>query len=982
MAENPVKYSDLLQPDDSITKAIAQLEELKKTYTDMLKKISEDAKALETNLKKVSGATEEGQQKTKAAASEADKLRQQQDKLKQSQSNVGIEMAKLKQIQQEQNNITKLEIKLNKSKEGSYNKLSAQYSLNKIRLNKMSAEERKSTKAGQELEKSTKAIYEEMKRLQEATGKHQLNVGNYADALGSVPGPAGQVVQATKGVTKQLSLLAANPVIAVIVGIVAIMTALIAAMKRSEEGQDRLNKVMTIASSIFDNIMDVLTNMGIILFDTLPAIFKRFGTVFSKTFNELKLGILTVQKLWNEWTGDAAKAEEIAKQIDVVKANIEDLTKKQKEYEAVVSEGWKKSVQAWSGIGAEIKKDIDLAKQLADSQAKYNKDERKFTVENAKLRGEAAKAEADAEKLKRIDAEESIRLLNESFDINEKTLANELDLAKQRASILKQKSALAVDDIEAKKEIADAEAEVFNLETRFDELRRQRLRRLNMLRMEAYKQERERATARVELTKLSEAETIRANQAIIKSDTATAEEKQKALLENAKMEADLLRRETQINVEELDKRKELELISEEDYALQRKVLEEKLRDDILQISEGLAEDQAKVNTDKLEADKKAAEDAKKAAKERYDISLAAIEQETDLRYSEIDIMKATEAEKTRLRLQAEKDRLKAILELNKAGTKQLSDQEIETIKNTIAKIDQEMQSSKNTDFDLYALAGIKMDDDQKEAINTSTQFAIGQVQAFLQAKIEAAQAAVDAANTEKYAAQSKLDAEIEARNNGYASNVSMAQKELALAKKNQEKALKDQEKAQKAQAAIETLQQVGSLVTASAKIWAQLGFPWAIPAIALMFGSFAAAKLKAAQVSKSKTESYGEGTVELLEGGSHQSGNDIEFGTKKDGTKRRAEGGEFFAVLNKRSSRKYRRLFPDIVKSLNKGVFEKKYWGAFDMGGMSINMAGGNDLRSLESDVNAIRKQGEKQIIPDGKGGYIIKYKNLTTYVN
>ena len=45
-----------------------------------------------------------------------------------------------------------------------------------------------------------------------------------------------------------------------------------------------------------------------------------------------------------------------------------------------------------------------------------------------------------------------------------------------------------------------------------------------------------------------------------------------------------------------------------------------------------------------------------------------------------------------------------------------------------------------------------------------------------------------------------------------------------MAKKNQEKALKEQQKAQKAQAAIQTIQQIGNLVTASALIWSQLGF--------------------------------------------------------------------------------------------------------------------------------------------------------------
>lgn len=984
MADNPVRYSDLLQPDDSITKAISQLEQLSTTYADMLKKINEQAKQLETSIKKVSGATDEGQQKTKAAATQADQLAKAQDKLKQSQSNVGVEMAKLKQVQAEQNQLTKLEIKLNKSKEGSYNKLSAQYSLNKIKLNKMSAEERKATKAGQELEKETKALYEEMKNLQAATGKNQLNVGNYAEAFQALPGPLASTASGIQGVGKQFLALAANPIVAIIAVIAGLFILLVKSMKRSEEGQDRLNKVMTVASSIFGNVMDIFTEIGIALFDTLPKALKIYTNNFKIMVNAITIGILTIRKKWNEWTGDAEEADKMEKKLEEVKAETKDLAKEQVRLAKEIADGFASSVDKAKNFASEVERDAKAASRLADAQAKYNKDERKYIVENAKLDRAAAKARSDSEKLKQLDAERSIELMQQSFDLDEKTLSNELDLAKQRESILKQKSALAVDDIEAKKEIAEAEAKVFEIETRFDELRRQRIRRLNMLRKEAFTQEKERASARLKLTQLEEAETVRANEAIISSDTATYDEKNKALLQNAQIESDTLKQQTAINISELDKRKELQLISDQDYALQKQVIEAQLRDNLLKIAEGLTAAQIKLNKEKADGDLKAIEDAKKAAKERYDASIATIDQETDLRYSEIDIMRTTEAEKTKLRLQTEKDRLKAILELNKAGNKQLSDLEIETIKNTIAKIDQEMQSSANTDYDLYSLAGLKMNDEQKEAINESTQFAIGQVQAFLASKIEAAQIAVDAANTEVAASQSKYDAEIEARNNGYASNVAMAQKELALAKKNQEKALKDQEKARKQQAAIETLQQVGSLVTASAKIWAQLGFPWAIPALAVMWGSFAAAKLKANQVSKQKSESYGDGTVELLEGGSHQSGNDIDFGTKKDGTRRKAEGGEYFAVLNKRSSRKYRKLFPDIMKSLNKGTFEKKYWDAYDMGGVSVNYVGGagSDLKQLETDVRDIKDQGAKRVTQDGKGGYIIKYKNLTTYVN
>ena len=200
----------------------------------------------------------------------------------------------------------------------------------------------------------------------------------------------------------------------------------------------------------------------------------------------------------------------------------------------------------------------------------------------------------------------------------------------------------------------------------------------------------------------------------------------------------------------------------------------------------------------------------------------------------------------------------------------------------------------------------------------------------------------------------------------------------------QQKALKEKEKAQKAQARIDTLTQSSSLITASANIWAAMaGIPYVGPILALaaigtMWGSFAMAKVKAAQVA-GQSEQYGEGTVELLEGGSHASGNDIDLGyNRRTRKRRRAEGGEFFAVINRKNSKKYRNVIPDVINSLNDGTFSDKYQKAnAAMAGYAITMSG-TDVSGLERDVAAIRKQGDSTRYVDGQGNVIIHYKNLT----
>ena len=184
--------------------------------------------------------------------------------------------------------------------------------------------------------------------------------------------------------------------------------------------------------------------------------------------------------------------------------------------------------------------------------------------------------------------------------------------------------------------------------------------------------------------------------------------------------------------------------------------------------------------------------------------------------------------------------------------------------------------------------------------------------------------------------------------------------------------------------AIDTITQASSLITASANIWSSLsgipivGVGLAVAALATMWGSFLASKAKAAQVTK---ESYGDGTVELLQGGSHASGNDIDLGMTKDGKNRRAEGGEYFAIINKRNSRRFGSIIPDVINSFNDGTFADKYQRAnSDMAGVALAMVGasGTDVSALERGVDAIRKQGERTRFVDGDGNTIEIYKNVT----
>lgn len=1209
---NPIKYSDLISPDNSITDLIKQLDELSDTYTNALKNIKAEAIQLAEILKKVSGATEDGRKTTKKAADDAERLARAQRDLAFAESENAKKLAELKLAQQEANQINKLIVKINQSAEGSYNRLSAQYSLNKIYLNNMTKAERENTEEGRKLVAQTKEIYEEMKRLQEATGKFQLNVGNYTEASDAIIaygdklketlglnsafgesllalGRGGAESKAVftaigdgaKALGKTLLGLLSNPVFLAIAGIAAAGAAfkwwydynagLVEATRLTKQftgksGDDLKafrNEVQAVEDSFGADFQETLIATN--------ALSKQFGISANEALQLVKDGFLSGADANGEFLDTLkeypAYFKEAGISADQFVAIVTQTNKMGifsdkgvdaiKEANLRLREMTTATAAALDGIGIsseQVQKDLqtgtkttfdviqDVSAKLAelpdnaatvgaaiadifggpgeDAGLQYLRTLKDISTNMDEVKGEAGVlAQLQEEQLQsQIELQNAlsglfdatrgnfetlttqakvfvnqgltaiikgvidvvnylIELYNESvliraiwngivagFKTTFDTLGNLfgffIDIVKATGTALKGAFTLDFDDV--KKGLADyaaaygnlVKAQVKDITENFQEGLEGMQKKIKPLTIPvsvgdtptpqtdnkpvttqnptvtprgksdaekaaeqqakqieaAYKKNLE-ATRKLQDVQLQletdewakrrqqtqyqysrQIEDLQhqlqtekdlnetGRQAINATITALEQQQTEALL---KIEQDRQLQELALQKESIELR--LQAVkegSEQEKQLRMQLLENERQTALLQNQQkptGQQQDAAAIN---------ASFDAKGAgiADEYLQAQLQIFDQQQALAQSEFDLLRNSEARKTQFRLQAEKERLQKVLELNQQAANKLSDVKVQTIQNTIKKIDQEIEQSKGEErgTDIYGLFGLNLDDDQKEAINTSMQYALDALNTFTAARVAAADAAVEQADKEVSAAQSALDAELEARANGYANNVVQAQKELDLAKKNQEKALKEQQKAQKQQAAIQTLQQIGNMVTATALIWSQLGFPFAIPAIAVMWASFAASKIKAAQLAKQTgetggTETYGDGTVELLEGGSHQSGNDIDLGTKPDGTRRRAEGGEFFAVINKRSSRRFRKIIPDVINSLNNGTFAHKYLKSYSDGdGLTLNVTGQSpDLRNLSDDVREIKEQNRRRVYVDGDGNTIESYKNL-----
>lgn len=385
---------------------------------------------------------------------------------------------------------------------------------------------------------------------------------------------------------------------------------------------------------------------------------------------------------------------------------------------------------------------------------------------------------------------------------------------------------------------------------------------------------------------------------------------------------------------------------------------------------------------------------KSAAQTKGSFQMTSFDEQQALDEAVFNEVKRSETEITRFKLEQEKARWQEQIRLAEAGGLDWSQAQIDAAKSTVKGIDRELSELDNFIMNIgkKGLGGTLLEklgfsDDQIDALGDAVNIVIEQLQSIMDAEVQLAEQAVEAAEKRVEAAQSAYDAEVEARNNGYANNVATAKKELEQEKKNQQEKQKMLAAAQKRQENLNTVIQASSLITASANLWSSfssipiVGPALALAAIATMWTSFAVAKVKAKQVTASQSEEYGEGGLEFLEGGSHASGNDIDLGVENKKKRRmKAEGGEALAIINKQRTRKYRKILPDVIDSFNKGTFEDKYLNAFgnsDRLNISLNSNNSMDLSKIENDVRSIRKQNEIRYYAMPDGTVVMQRKNV-----
>lgn len=1029
--------------DDQMKPHIQTLSEVEKAEQRLAYLQSDEGKRLIELKAKIAELTSARKQQ-KATV---DPLTQAQEKLAYAQSEENKQLKLYSTQIREANQIAQLQATIANSAEGSYNRLSAQYALNKIRLNQMSAAEREAADSGKKLETETNAIYQQMIKLQEATGNYRLSVGHYQKTWDGLGISISQVVRELPAAAVSLNTF--------FLGISNNIPVVVDEIKRlrrqnellAAEGKKQISVTGSIVKALFGwntALVVLLTVFSMYGKEIITWIDKTLaGRDAAKSFedaledlnSELGKGstgaygqqIAVLRRLSENWRdlGDNVKAQtqwikdnekEFGK-LGITIDNINDANnafventesvvaayKARAKAEAalnIVSQQYQKLLAAenkaeaekvreygffdktmnyfkalWGGISgpdSDLSLETRLKKQRQRNVESLQKDAKSLEQEVESYFNVWKFYEDQADALfKEIGLEESHKKDKKRTPRDADDRLNTLALAAEKAY---QKSRTEIERDENKKRRAEAFAS-FNQEIADLNDKYARIQKILKGQDEKYK----------ELTESQKETAIKALEDIENA----IENKQKGLT----LSLDLLN----IDVE-IQKAEQLLELLELEGEVSKKGSYEELSNSLKRLD--VERQIALLKNAQLPEAKRQPTSAINASFDKQkaiavgSFSMSSFDEQQALDEAIFNEVKRSETEIARFKLEQEKARWQEQIRLAEAGGLDWSQAQIDAAKATVKGIDREL--SELNDFikniGKKGLGGtllekLGFDDDQIDALKDAVNIVIEQLQSIMDAEVELAEQAVEAAEARVEAAQKAYDAEVEARNNGYANNVATAKKELEQEKKNQQEKQKMLQAAQKRQEAMNTVTQASSLVTASANLWSSfssipiVGPALALAAIATMWTSFAVAKIKAKQVTASQSDEYGEGGLEFLEGGSHASGDDIDLGVKNKKKRRmRAEGGEALAIISKKRTRKYKKILPDVINSLNKGTFEDKYLNAFassDGLNISLNSNGSVDLSKIENDVRSIRKQSETKYYTLPNGTVVIQHKNV-----
>lgn len=363
------------------------------------------------------------------------------------------------------------QIKQEKEQEGSLRALRAELSNLTAEYDSLSEAERKGAR-GDELKNKINEVTDALKGGEEETQRYYRNVGNYEEAIksavasnipfigtliqtqdemGSVKAGAVAAGAAVKNFSKTLLALLANPIVAILTAISVVIMAVAKGIKSSEENTSRWNAVLAPLKMVLDAVGKVLQIVA--------------------------SGILSVVE------SGGKMMEWITKQLEKLPVLGKYVAEVNNEYERYIT--------------------------MAKEQAAIDRDTRNLQVQNAKNALQIATLKAKADDELNVSAKERMEAIREANRLEEEASKKNYELAKRRYELMVQQNAMAENTKETNDAIAQAEVEMYNALTEYQDKRGELLGREVSLANEIKSAEKEKSDAAI-ASKQKEVEAVRA----------------------------------------------------------------------------------------------------------------------------------------------------------------------------------------------------------------------------------------------------------------------------------------------------------------------------------------------------------------------------------------------------------------------------------------------------------------------------------------
>jgi len=294
--------------------------------------------------------------------------------------------------------------------------------------------------------KQSKKLRKEIGQLDGKLSKVNVTGGKASSMFNQMPGPMGRVQSSVMMVIGSLKLLAKVIFTTPLGWLIAIIGGAIAAMSSfftsSEEGQDRWNKVMTKSKVVLNNFKDELAKAGKALIEFrddiaeseegVKGLFKRLGEDIKTDFQKLK---------------DTIKDEGFFKALGKSMANPFIFAK-----------------EKLNEFTEENRRELKIAEDLANRQAKLDRLERDSLVKLAVLRRDINLLRETAAKKEDVDAQTRLVALNEAIILENKILDINVSIASEKANLKTIQNSLSLSNKEDLNEEAQLRAALIDQE--------------------------------------------------------------------------------------------------------------------------------------------------------------------------------------------------------------------------------------------------------------------------------------------------------------------------------------------------------------------------------------------------------------------------------------------------------------------------------------------------------------------------------------